>query len=216
MEIEEMWLRSSSVRDGFVIKPSLAAGDFGKFGGNRNPHLEWSKGPPGTCSFALFCTDVDVPTNPATVGRYDCTIPFDQPRGSFSHWVMVDIPAHVREIGEGSCSDGFVVGGKESPWGPAGSRQGVNDFTHWFKGDPRMAGTYVGYDGPYPPFNDERPHLYLFQIYALGVPTLQLPELFDATLAKSKMASHILAQAEFSGSYTLNRALLEMAQMSWK
>ncbi len=73
---------------------------------------------------------------------------------------MADIPATVQEIAAGSCSDGFVVKGKPAPAGPAGSRQGLNDFTGWFAGNPDMAGDYLGYDGPYPPFNDERMHRY--------------------------------------------------------
>jgi hypothetical protein len=41
-------------------------------------------------------------------------------------------------------------------------RQGVNDYTGWFANDPDMAGEYYGYDGPCPPWNDERVHTYVF------------------------------------------------------
>ena len=35
-----------------------------------------------------------------------------------------------------------------------GARQGINDFTGWFAGNPELAGDYFGYDGPFPPWND--------------------------------------------------------------
>jgi phosphatidylethanolamine-binding protein (PEBP) family uncharacterized protein len=36
-------------------------------------------------------------------------------------------------------------------------------------GNPDMAGQYFGYDGPCPPWNDERMHHYIFTIYALDI-----------------------------------------------
>ena len=119
-------------------------------------------------------------TGLAQVNGVDMSVPRDQPRCDFVHWVMADIPASVREIAAGSCSDGFVVKGKTTPAGPAGSRQGLNDFTGWFAGNPDMAGDYLGYDGPYPPFNDERVHRYFFRVFALDVASLQLPARFTA------------------------------------
>lgn len=41
-----------------------------------------------------------------------------------------------------------------------------------------MAGSYGGYDGPCPPRNDERPHRYVVEIFALDVGSLKLPEGF--------------------------------------
>jgi phosphatidylethanolamine-binding protein (PEBP) family uncharacterized protein len=37
-----------------------------------------------------------------------------------------------------------------------------------------MAGEYYGYDGPCPPWNDERVHTYVFTLYALDIPRLPL------------------------------------------
>ncbi|TWR33406.1 YbhB/YbcL family Raf kinase inhibitor-like protein, partial [Xanthomonas vasicola] len=146
-----MRLTSTSIDNGKPIAVEFAAGTPDGFAPNRNPHLAWSEVPVGTQSFALLCLDPDVPTVPDTVGRDDLQIPVEQPRTDFVHWAMADLPADVHEIAAGSCSDGFVVKGKQQPPGPAGARQGLNSYTQWFAGNADMAGDYRGYDGPYPP-----------------------------------------------------------------
>ncbi len=202
-----MRLSSTSLENGHPIAAEFAAGDAAGFAPNRNPPLAWSEVPEGTRSFALLCVDPDVPTVPDTVGRQDCTVPRDQPRADFVHWAMADIPAALREIAAGSCSEGFTVKGKTTPAGPAGSRQGLNDFTGWFAGNPDMAGQYLGYDGPYPPFNDERVHRYFFRLFALDVAQLDLPTPFTAADLHRAMHGHVLAEAALHGTYTLNPAL---------
>jgi Raf kinase inhibitor-like YbhB/YbcL family protein len=202
-----MRLSSTSLQNGHPIAAEFAAGDAAGFAPNRNPPLAWSEVPEGTRSFALLCVDPDVPTVPDTVGRQDCTVPRDQPRADFVHWAMADIPAALREIAAGSCSEGFTVKGKTTPAGPAGSRQGLNDFTGWFAGNPDMAGQYLGYDGPYPPFNDERVHRYFFRLFALDVAQLDLPTPFTAADLHRAMHGHVLAEAALHGTYTLNPAL---------
>jgi len=203
-----MRLSSTSLQNGQPIAAEFAAGDAAGFAPNRNPQLAWSEVPEGTRSFALLCIDPDVPTVPDTVGRHDCTVPRDQPRADFVHWAMADIPATLREIAAGSCSEGFTVKGKTTPAGPAGSRQGLNDFTGWFAGNPDMAGQYLGYDGPYPPFNDERVHRYFFRLFALDVAQLELPTPFTAADVHRAMHGHVLAEAALHGTYTLNPALV--------
>jgi Raf kinase inhibitor-like YbhB/YbcL family protein len=202
-----MRLSSTSLQNGHPIAAEFAAGDAAGFAPNRNPQLAWSEVPEGTRSFALLCVDPDVPTVPDTVGRQDRTVPRDQPRADFVHWAMADIPAALREIAAGSCSEGFTVKGKTTPAGPAGSRQGLNDFTGWFAGNPDMAGQYLGYDGPYPPFNDERVHRYFFRLFALDVAQLDLPTPFTAADVHRAMHGHVLAEAALHGTYTLNPAL---------
>jgi len=202
-----MRLSSTSLQNGHPIAAEFAAGDAAGFAPNRNPQLAWSEVPEGTRSFALLCVDPDVPAVPDTVGRQDCTVPRDQPRADFVHWAMADIPAALREIAAGSCSEGFTVKGKTTPAGPAGSRQGLNDFTGWFAGNLDMAGQYLGYDGPYPPFNDERVHRYFFRLFALDVAQLDLPTPFTAADVHRAMHGHVLAEAALHGTYTLNPAL---------
>ncbi|WP_269792579.1 YbhB/YbcL family Raf kinase inhibitor-like protein [Stenotrophomonas sp. Iso1] len=202
-----MKLDSQSFQNTQPIPAEFAAGDANGFAGNRNPQLAWSDVPEGTRSFALVCVDPDVPTVPELVGRDDVSIPLDQVRGDFVHWVMVDIPADVQHIAAGSCSEGFTPHGKTEVAGPAGARQGINDYTGWFAGDPQMAGTYFGYDGPYPPFNDERLHRYFFRVFALDVETLPVEAAFTAADVYRAMQGHVLAEAAIHGTYTLNPAL---------
>ena len=202
-----MRLTSSSFDNGQPLPVALAAGKADGFSSNRNPQLAWDEVPEGTASFVLLCVDPDVPTVPSMVGAEGIIIPQEQPRCDFSHWVMVDIPADVREIAEGACSDGFVVGGKQAPAGPAGARQGINDYTGWFAGDATMAGTYRGYDGAYPPANDARVHRYFFRLFALDIATLPVDGDFTAAQVHAAMQGHVLAEAAIHGTYTLNPAL---------
>jgi Raf kinase inhibitor-like YbhB/YbcL family protein len=202
-----MRLTSSSFDHGGFIPDEYAFGVPGRdgpmaFGPNRSPHLAWSDVPPGTRSFALICVDPDVPSVFDDANRPGRSIPHDLPRQEFFHWVMVDIPADCRELAAGACGEGVVQGGKRQPPGPAGSRQGLNDYGA-FMGD----GPYLGYDGPCPPWNDERMHHYHFRLYALDVPTLELPEAFTAKDALAAMSGHVLALAEHVGTYSLNPAL---------
>lgn len=178
------------------------AGDGYGFAANRNPHLAWSDAPAGTRSFALLCIDPDVPTDASPA-----QIPADQPRTDFTHWAMVDIPADVHEIAAGTCSDGVVPHGKAQPEGPAGSRQGLNDYTGWFANDPDMRGDWRGYDGPFPPPNDLRLHRYFFRLYALDVATLDLPDRFTAADVQRAMHGHVLDEAAIHATYSLNPAV---------
>ena len=201
-----MRIRSDSFEHRGPLAVEFALGaPGGGFGGNRNPHLAWEDAPAGTRSFALLCIDTDAPTDPSTVGREDLDIPVDQPRTNFVHWTMIDIPADVRDIAAGSCSDGVDKGGKQAPPGPAGCRQGLNDYTGWFAGDDSgMRGQYYGYDGPYPPPNDLRTHRYFFRLFALGTDRLLLEAGFTAADVFQGMRGHVLAETAIYGTYSLH------------
>ena len=186
------------------IPAEFAMGAPEGFGGNRNPHLAWDGAPAGTQSFVLLCIDTDAPTDPSTVGRDDLQIPVEQPRADFVHWVMVDIPASVHSIAAGSCSDGVTKHGKQSPACPPGARQGLNDYTGWFAGDADMRGQWRGYDGPYPPANDLRVHRYFFRLFALRVPTLDVPDDFTAADVFHALQPHEITEAALYGTYSLN------------
>lgn len=202
-----MHLTTQSFPQGQPIPGEFAMGLPSGFGGNRNPQLAWNDVPAGTRSFALLCIDPDVPTVAELVGRQDVEIPLEQPRTEFVHWVIADIPADLREIAAGSCSDGITARGKATPAGPAGARQGLNSYTQWFAGDAQMGGDYFGYDGPYPPFNDQRVHRYFFRLFALDVATLPLPARFGAGDVLNAMQGHVLAEASVWDTYTLNPKL---------
>ena len=185
---------------------ALGARDAGEvgFGRNRNPHLAWDDVPAGTRSFTLLCIDSDAPTDPGMVNKAGVEIPVDQPRSEFCHWAMVDLPADLRVIEAGSCSDGVTAHGKRTPPGPAGARQGLNDYTGWFAGDDALAGDWLGYDGPFPPPNDLRPHRYFFRLFALDVDRLDVPDRFTAADALRTMHGHVLAEALVQGHYSLH------------
>ena len=199
-----MQLRSDSFEHRGAIAPEFALGAADGFGGNRNPHLAWDEVPAGTQSFALLCIDPDAPTDASLAGKAGVEIPVDHVRGEFVHWVVADIPAEVREIAAGSASDGVVERGKADPPGPAGARQGLNDYTGWFAGDAALGGDWHGYDGPYPPPNDLRVHRYFFRLFALDVARLDLPARFAAGDVLRAMQGHVLAEAAIYGTYALH------------
>jgi Raf kinase inhibitor-like YbhB/YbcL family protein len=161
----------------------------------------------GTRSLVLICHDFDVPSRPDDVNKPDREIPSDLPRVDFFHWVLVDLPPAVARIDEGEYSRGFTARGKQGPAALHGARQGLNDYTGWFAGDPERSGQYFGYDGPFPPFNDSLVHHYVFTLYAVNVDRLPVDGVFTGTDVRKALAGHVLAEATLSGTYTLNRRL---------
>ncbi len=174
-----------------------------RFGGNKNPHLAWSGVPEDAQSLVLLCIDPDVPSSADDVNQEGVSVPASLPRVDFYHWVMINIPPALSHIEAGSCSDGVTANGKSAPDGPAGALQGVNGYTDFLAGS-ELAGTYLGYDGPCPPWNDEIIHHYHFRLYALDLPSLNLGGQFDGDQVRAAMAGHILDEAEIMGTYTLN------------
>ena len=134
-------------------------------------------------------------------------MPASLARVDFFHWVLIDLAADSAPIGRGEFSDGVTPRGKPGPAAPRGARQGINDYTGWFASDAAMSGNYFGYDGPCPPWNDERVHRYVFTLYALDVARLDVSGAFTGIQARAAMAGHALAQAAVSGRYTLNPAV---------
>lgn len=197
--------------DGSAIPARHAFGQPGsdgpfEFGGNLSPAIRWASAPANTRSFALLCHDPDVPSKGDDVNQAGKTVPPDLPRVDFFHWVLVDIPASTTEIAEGAASDGITARGKSV--GPtAHGVTGKNDYTGWFAGDPDMAGTYGGYDGPCPPWNDSIVHHYHFTVFALDVESLGLEGDFGGDDVRAAIEGHILAQATHVGTYSMNPAV---------
>lgn len=131
-------------------------------GENISPALEWSGVPEGTNSFALIVDDPDAP-DPAN------------PRMTWVHWVLYNIPAAVSSLPEGAKDKDL----------PKGTLQGLND---WKK---------TGYGGPCPPIGK---HRYFHKLYALDI---VLPDLARPTKAKLEkaMEGHVLSKAELIGLY---------------
>ena len=204
-----MRFTSPVLRDQQPIPADYAFGVFDPdqhvtLGANRNPPLEWSDLPPGTRSLVLICYDRDVPTRADDVNQEGRVVPADLPRTDFFHWILVDLPPAPARILAGEFSDGVTAGGKAGPDGPRGARQGINNYREWFAGDPAMAGDYFGYDGPCPPWNDSIVHHYTFTIYALDVARCPVEGKFTGPQVLATMTDHILDQASFTCTYSLN------------
>lgn len=208
-----MKLTTTAFADGGAIPAEFA---FGKpdatahvaLSSNRNPDLAWSGAPSGTRSFAILCVDPDVPSRGDDVNREGRVVPASLPRVEFCHWVLVDLPGSLTAIGRGEYSDGVTARGKPGPAAKHGARQGINDYTGWFAGDEDMGGTYYGYDGPCPPWNDSIVHRYMFTVYALDVAKLDVTGEPTGASVRAALRGHVLAQAGLSGSYTLNPRLV--------
>ncbi|MGX9715407.1 YbhB/YbcL family Raf kinase inhibitor-like protein [Janthinobacterium lividum] len=208
-----MKLWSETFRDGGLMPADHAFAEIDpasrvRLAGNRNPHLAWDEVPNGTESLALFCIDPDAPQDASLANRDDQSLRLTAPRGDFYHWSLLDIPLAMRVIAAGEFSSGITPRGKPAASGGAlPLRQGLNDYTAWFAGDAAMAGDYYGYDGPCPPWNDERIHHYIFRLYALDVPRLALPERFTGQQAHAALYCHILDEAQLVVAYSLHPEL---------
>lgn len=201
------WVNGERIPLRFALGQPDGAGGAA-FSDNLNPHLAWSEVPQGTQSLALICHDFDVPSKGDDVNQPGREVPADLPRVDFFHWVMVDLPPTLAEIGEGEFSRGFTARGKSGPATLHGACHGLNDFTGWFAGDAERAGNYFGYDGPFPPFNDSLIHHYVFTVYALAIARVPVEAAFTGAQAREAIYRHVLAEATHSGTYTLNRRLI--------
>jgi len=163
-------------------------------GPNVSPAISWSAGPAGTASYAIVTRDADVPSVFTNANQEGKMLAADLRRVDFYHWVLVDIPATAKELPLGADSNGVVANGK--PLGPTNfGVRGANSFT---------PGVHGGYDGPCPPWNDERVHHYHFTVYALDVARLGVSGNFSGPDALRAMRGHILASGEVVGVYSLN------------
>ena len=106
----------------------------------------------------------------------------DAPTGSgWWHWVVYNIPASATELAEGAgTADGKGL--------PAGSQQGRTDF-----GAP-------GFGGACPPPGD-KPHRYIFTVYALKTDKLDIPEGGTAALVGYMINANKLGSASFTAKY---------------
>jgi Raf kinase inhibitor-like YbhB/YbcL family protein len=141
------------------------------------------------------------------VNQPDREVPAGLPRVEFFHWLAIDLPPDLTGIDEGEFCAGVVPRGQQAVTGPHGCRQGINDFTGWFSGDAEMSGSYYGYDGPAPPWNDSIIHHYVFSLFALDVAHLAVGDGFTGAEARAAMEGHILGSASVTGTYTQNPRL---------
>ncbi len=204
-----MKLKSESFENDSPIPPECAfcipdPENHVALGPNRNPALSWSDVPEGTKSLVLLCHDSDVPSKPDDVNKEGKKLSKKMKRVNFFHWVLVDIPADAVGIQEGEFSDEVTPGGKDGPAASRGTRQGVNDYTNWFASDEDMGGSYFGYDGPCPPWNDSIVHHYHFTLYAIGLERCPVGDQFTGADVLAAIKEHVLAEASIVGTYSLN------------
>lgn len=207
-----MHLRIEGIDDNGPIPGKFAFGvpddeEHIRLSDNRNPKLVWEDVPERARSLVLVCVDNDVPSEADDANQEGRTIPADLPRVDFYHWVMVDLASSPGSVEEGACSDGITPRGKRNPPGPKGSRQGLNDYTNWFKGDRKMSGSYFGYDGPCPPWNDSIVHHYHFVLYAIDLQRCPVDGEFTGQQVMDAIEGHVLTEARVVGTYTLNPEL---------
>ncbi len=177
--------------------PSVPAGE------NKSPALQWSKGPKGTESYAIIMADSQVPTDFSMANKEGTVVSDRMPRQIFFHWVLVDIPPDIHELSLGD----FSRDGEIALYG----RHGLNDYPKFLGKtlDEKTIAEYSNYDGPCPPWNDEKMHNYHFRVYALDVPTLEnLKDPFTGADAMKAIEGHVLAEGELVGHYTLNTKIL--------
>ena len=126
--------------DGQRIPDRFALGKLGspmEMSDNISPEISWSGAPDGTRSFAIVVSDPDVPSVADDVNQPDRDVPASLPRITFTHWVLVDLPASMSSISEGAASNGVTARGKRIGES-LGGITGPNDYTSWFNGDPDM------------------------------------------------------------------------------
>ncbi len=128
-------------------------------GGDVSPQLAWSDAPAGAQCFALILDDPDAPS------------------GTFTHWLLWDLPASTHELAENLPKTAQLS---------SGGAQGRNDFGK------------TGYGGPCPP--PGKPHRYFFRVYALDARLGVKPGAGRGELERA-MKGHVLAQGELMGRY---------------
>jgi Raf kinase inhibitor-like YbhB/YbcL family protein/uncharacterized protein (TIGR00297 family) len=147
-------ISSPAFRDGDTIPRKFSCD-----GDNVSPALSWSGIPGGARSLALIADDPDAPM------------------GTFTHWVIYNLPPGLTGLPEGIAKTVQVTGG---------GTQGSNSASQ------------TGYFGPCPP--PGKAHRYFFKLYALDLEPALAPGLNAAKLQQA-MQGHILVQGQWMGKY---------------
>jgi Raf kinase inhibitor-like YbhB/YbcL family protein len=147
-------LSSAAFKDGDKIPVKYTCNGQG-----MSPPLIWGEPPQKTQVLALIVDDPDAP------------------RGVFTHWVLFNVPANVRQLGEGVSAQEQLQNG---------ALQGKNDFGR------------IGYGSPCPPRGPA--HRYRFTLYTLDTPLDLKPGASKKQLLDA-MKGHIVAQGQIIGTY---------------
>ncbi len=161
--LAEMTLTSSDIVDGQMMAIDQVFVGFGCEGGNMAPQLSWSGAPEGTGSFVVTAYDPDAPSG-----------------SGWWHWSVVDIPANVTELPEGTGTKGEPL--------PDGTIQVRNDFSQ------------NAYGGACPP-EGAAPHRYVFTVYAMPQESLGIDETASGALVGFYANTSSLGQASITALY---------------
>jgi Raf kinase inhibitor-like YbhB/YbcL family protein len=123
-------------------------------GANQSPPLSWTGSSGDAKSWVLIFDDPDAPS------------------GTFTHWILYDIPIATSALPRSSSGIGTP---------------GKNDFGK------------IGYGGPCPPHGSN--HRYYFKLYAENVPTFGLPQGATRAQLEKAMAGHQVATTTLMGTY---------------
>ena len=128
-------------------------------GDSISPDLFWENAPVNTKSFALIVDDPDAP------------------RGTWTHWILYNIPAATTSLSE------------NIKHLPAGTKVGLNSWPN------------QDYGAPCPPSGE---HRYFFKLYALDT-VLDFADTPTSEDLQSAMKNHVLANASLMGRYSRKR-----------
>ncbi len=128
-------------------------------GADLSPGLSWNGVSSAAKSLALIVDDPDAPG------------------GTWTHWLIWNIPAYLTALPEGVPAREVLENG---------ACQGTNDFHR------------IGYGGPCPP--PGKPHRYLFKLYALAT-ALDLKAGTSRKELDRAMKGHIVSQTEWMGTF---------------
>jgi len=147
-------LKTTAFKEGGTIPKTYTCS-----GQDMSPALQWDDPPAKTQTFALIADDPDAPN------------------GTWVHWVIYNMPASQRRLGEGIKPEETL---------PGGASQGVNDFKK------------VGYGGPCPP--PGKPHRYYFKLYALDAPLKLKPRATKEQVMEA-LKPHLLGESQLMGTF---------------
>lgn len=156
--VPTMKLSSAAFREGQRIPVEYTCD-----GANVSPPLQWSGAPADTKSFSLICEDPDAPS------------------GTWTHWVLYNLPATTFELPQQLPTSELLSDGV---------RQGMTDFHR------------IGCGGPCPPAG--KPHRYFFKLAALDT-LLQLGSPATRPMLLQAMQGHVLTEASLMGVYQRQR-----------
>jgi phosphatidylethanolamine-binding protein (PEBP) family uncharacterized protein len=80
----------------------------------------------------------------------------------------------------------------------------LNDYTGWFAGDADMQRPVARLRRPVSAGQRPALHRYFFRLFALRVPTLDVPEDFTAADVFHALQPHEITEAAIYGTYSLN------------